>query len=183
MRINRVTTKTGDKGKTRLGNGQMISKDAVRIRCLGGLDEINAGVGLALAVVADETLKAALMAIQNELLSAGGEIALPDKGHTLITEKHVADLENQIESMNDELPPLEEFVLPGGAEFAARIHLVRTVCRRVETDLVALDIADGLNPALLKYINRLSDYFFVLARWYNLKHEQNETLWNNRRSQ
>ncbi len=181
MRINRVTTKTGDKGKTRLGDGQEVSKNSARIRCLGGMDEISTGIGLSLVVLNDSELATRLTAIQNDLLNIGGELAIPGREGSLLEEQRLLEIEQYLEVMNSALPPLEEFILPGGSEFSARIHHARVVTRRVETDLVALSESAAVSAVVLKYINRLSDYLFVLARWYNKRQNQSETLWDYQR--
>ena len=177
MRITRVTTKTGDGGNTRLGNGQKVGKEHLRVRCLGGLDELNSQLGLTISVVEDGGTKTELQKIQNDLMNISGEISLPDKTSDLLDRNRVVTLEKRIQQMNAVLPKLKEFLLPGGDEFTARLHVTRAVCRRVECDLVALFRTESIDQQLIVYINRLSDFFFVLARYANKVAGNNESIW------
>ncbi len=179
MRISKVTTKTGDRGQTSLGQGEKVSKSHPRIQCLGGVDELNAQVGLSIVACKDTLIIAELKSIQNDLLNLGGEIATPNLGKSLLPEQRVEFLEQKIKEMNKELPPLKEFILPGGDEFSARLHVTRTVCRRIERDVVGLppEETDIHHPVWLRYLNRLSDYFFVLARFHNHKQDVKENMW------
>ncbi|MFH1852014.1 MAG: cob(I)yrinic acid a,c-diamide adenosyltransferase [Candidatus Neomarinimicrobiota bacterium] len=177
MRISRVTTKTGDRGTTRLGNGQEVGKDHPRIRCLGALDELNAQIGLALAASNAADTNTDLTGIQNDLLNIGGELALVEQAPQLLSADRVRFLEQRLEEMNAQLPPLKEFLLPGGSEFAARLQVARTVCRRAECELVALSGRETVAGDVLQYINRLSDYLFVLARYSQHQSGGGEILW------
>ena len=163
MRISKVTTKTGDQGDTTLGDGSYVSKDNVRVHCLGSIDELNASIGLA-RVTLSEHHEADLESIQNDLFNMGGEISIPALEKPLLHENRVDFLEKRIKSMNKQLLPLEEFIIPGYNETDARLHLARSICRRAERDLVLLNNTEKLSTVILKYINRLSDYLFVLAR-------------------
>ena len=163
MRITKVTTKTGDQGDTALGDGSRVSKDNARIQCLGSIDELNASIGLAL-VTSTEDHVADLESIQNDLFNIGGELSIPLVEKPLLHEDRVDFLEKRIKSMNKQLLPLEEFIIPGYSETDARLHLARSICRRAERDLVLLNNTEKLSTVILKYINRLSDYLFVLAR-------------------
>ena len=135
-RLSKITTRTGDRGDTGLGDGSRVSKDSLRVRALGDLDELNSAIGAVLAEDVPTDVSAALSDVQHDLFDLGGEISIP--GHTLVTDTHVARLEAAIEAWNAELPALKEFILPGGTRAAAAAHLARTVCRRAERSVVAL---------------------------------------------
>lgn len=181
--LNRIYTRTGDKGSTRLATGEPVSKASLRVEAYGGVDETNACVGLA-RLNAEADLDALLARIQNDLFDLGADLATPDTGKDLgyeplrITEGQVERLEAEIDKLNGELSPLESFVLPAGTPAAAHLHLARTVCRRAERVCVALIAEDekAISPAALKYLNRLSDLLFVAARWANGKGED-DVLW------
>ncbi len=172
--LNRIYTRTGDKGSTRLATGEPVSKASLRVEAYGGVDETNACVGLA-RLHAEGDLDALLSRIQNDLFDLGADLATPDTGKDLgyeplrITDGQVERLESEIDKLNGELEPLNSFVLPAGTPAAAHLHLARTVCRRAERVCVALTEQDGkaVSPAALKYLNRLSDLLFVAARWAN----------------
>ena len=177
MRITKVTTKTGDQGNTTLGDGSHVSKDNVRVHCLGSIDELNASIGLA-RVTLSEHHEADLESIQNDLFNIGGEISIPALEKPLLHEDRVDFLEKRIKSINKQLPPLEEFIIPGGSETGSRLHVARSICRRAERDLVSLNNIEKLSTDILKYVNRLSDYLFVLARLVIDKSGSKETQWN-----
>ena len=177
MRITKVTTKTGDQGKTMLGDGSRVSKDNVRIQCLGSIDELNASIGFAL-ITSKEDHGTDLKSIQNDLFNIGGELSIPKMEKSLLQEDRVDFLEERIESINKQLPPLEEFIIPGGSETGARLHVARSICRRAERDLVSLNNIEKLSTDILKYVNRLSDYLFVLARLVIDKSGSKETQWD-----
>ena len=177
MRITKVTTKTGDQGNTTLGDGSHVSKDNVRVHCLGSIDELNASIGLA-RVTLSEDHEADLKSIQNDLFNIGGELSIPKVDKTLLHEDRVDFLEKMIKSMNKQLPPLEEFIIPGGSETGARLHVARSICRRAERDLVSLNNIEKLSTDILIYVNRLSDYLFVLARLVIDKPGIKETQWD-----
>ena len=177
MRITKVTTKTGDQGDTTLGDGSYVSKDNVRVHCLGSIDELNAAIGLA-RVTLSEHHEADLELIQNDLFNIGGEISIPALEKPLLHEDRVDFLEKKIKSMNKQLHPLEEFIIPGYSETDARLHVARSICRRAERDLVSLNNIEKLSSDILKYVNRLSDYLFVLARLVIDKSGGKEIQWD-----
>lgn len=161
-RLTRIYTRTGDAGTTGLVGDLRLGKDAARIACIGSVDELNAHLGLLRAAAPGPALDRELEHIQHRLFDLGGELAMP--GTSMIQDAHVATLEQWLDAHNAGLPPLDEFVLPGGNEGAARCHVARTVCRRAERDLVRLAGEDAINGASLRYLNRLSDLLFVIAR-------------------
>jgi cob(I)alamin adenosyltransferase len=173
--LNRIYTRAGDAGRTRLATGETVSKAELRVEAYGAVDETNACLGLArLHTAQDAELDAALARIQNELFDLGADLSTPAKpdeapGHALrILDSQVARLEREIDAMNAELPPLTSFILPGGAPAAAGLHLARTVCRRAEREAVRLiEAGEPVSGAALRYLNRLSDHLFVAARFAN----------------
>ena len=178
MRISKVTTKSGDKGKTSLGNGQRVSKSHPFIILLGDIDELNSQLGNAITVCKAETIVSDLQLIQQDLFNLGGEISVQSSDTMLIGEGRIEFLEERIDEYNQTLKPLKEFILPGGDEFCSRIHLARSVCRRAERSCV--EIMDTLkeNNIWLPYLNRLSDYLFVLARYISSEQGAEEILWD-----
>jgi cob(I)alamin adenosyltransferase len=172
--LNRIYTKTGDQGETALGNGARVPKDAVRVEAYGTVDETNATLGLA-RLHATGAMAEALARIQNDLFDLGADLCRPDMardheaGYTPLrmTEAQVERLESEIDAMNARLAPLRSFVLPGGSALAAHLHLCRTVSRRAERLAVALARSESVNGAALRYLNRLSDWFFVAGRIAN----------------
>ena len=178
MRISKVTTKSGDKGNTSLGNGERVSKSHPLVVLLGDIDELNSYIGNAITVCKDEDVLDDLQSIQQDLFNLGGEVSLPNSGTILINDSRLDFLEGKIDSFNRSLKPLKEFVLPGGDEFCSRIHIARSVCRRAERSCVdALDVITESN-VWLPYLNRLSDYFFVLARFISSEQGSEEILWD-----
>ena len=181
-RLSKIVTRTGDSGTTGLGDGSRVGKDSPRIDTLGELDELNSSIGVLLAEPFPsecDGLRAALLTVQNHLFDLGGEICIP--GHKSITEAHVAQLEAWAEEYNGKLAPLKEFILPGGNRAAALAHLSRSVCRRVERRLVHLANSEAVPELARKYINRLSDLLFVLARTLNHATGQGDILWQHER--
>lgn len=176
MRISKVTTKTGDGGKTGLGDGQRVSKSHPRIAFLGEVDELNTHIGFA-RVVNHSEIDKELEAIQHDLFDLGGEAAMPKLGLDLLGQDRIEFLEKRLVSMNKKLSPLKEFILPGGDEFAARLHMARAVCRRTERLAVALYDMGENTGNWIPYLNRLSDYLFVLIRFYTNSNNQTETQW------
>ena len=182
MRITRVTTKTGDLGQTHLAGGQRVSKASLRVQAYGEIDELNACLGL---ILADDVLaetRAILSPIQHQLFVLGGELAFTTQDadqHQIdrILDADVTDLEANIQTINTQLQPLQEFVLPGGRRSAALCHVARTVCRRAERSVVALNEAEPMNPEIVRFVNRLSDLLFVLARAENVQHGEGEVNW------
>lgn len=166
MRITKVTTKSGDGGKTKLGDGQEVSKSDLRIKCIGQIDELNSFIGYVKVASKNNEIIKDIVKIQNQLLNLGGEISVPGKDLNLITDNVIILLDDKINSLNKELEPLKEFVLPGEDEFSARLHIARTVCRRVETLITELTEKESGKKIWIQYLNRLSDYLFVLSRYY-----------------
>lgn len=182
VRLNRIYTKTGDKGTTGLGDGSRVSKHALRIAAYGTVDEANATVGLARLHTKGE-LDQMLARIQNDLFDLGADLCLPEggkkrrRGEALrIVEPQIARLECEIDKMNAGLKPLTSFILPGGTPAAAYLHLARTVMRRAERLMVELAESEKVNPAAIQYANRLSDHLFVAARYANGKGKK-DVLW------
>ena len=177
MRISKVTTKSGDKGNTSLGNGERVSKSHLLINLLGDIDELNSQLGSAISSCKSELISSELESIQQDLFNLGGEISIINSGTILINNDKVEFLEERIDELNQTLKPLKEFIMPGGDEFCSRVHLARAVCRRAERSCVAiLDLVKEKN-IWLPYLNRLSDYLFVLARYVSSKRGSEEILW------
>ena len=177
MRISKVTTKSGDRGKTSLGNGERVSKSHLIINLLGDIDELNSHIGLAISSCKTSLISSELQLIQQDLFNLGGEISIFNSGTILINDDKVEFLEERIEDLNQTLKPLKEFIMPGGDEFCSRIHLARAVCRRAERSCVAvLNLVKEKN-IWLPYLNRLSDYLFVLARYVSSERGSEEILW------
>src|SRR5215469_1528222 len=179
--LNRIYTRSGDGGKTRLASGSPVAKTHPRVEAFGTVDELNAQIGVARThLVALPELDALLAAVQNDLFDLGADLATPAQrdGDLRILESQVARLERDIDGMNEVLAPLNSFVLPAGSPAAAALHVARTICRRAERRTVQLDETkgEGVSPAALKYLNRLSDLLFVAARFANHKSE-GDVLW------
>ena len=174
-RLSKITTRTGDAGETGLGDGRRVAKDSARVAALGDIDELNSAIGAVLAEELPADVREALLAIQQELLDLGGEVSIP--GHALLGEAHVARLEAELESRNRSLPPLKEFILPGGGRAAAAAHVARTVCRRAERSLVTLARAEPVGAHARQYLNRLSDLLFVIGRSLNRHAGQGDVQW------
>lgn len=175
VRLTKIYTKTGDTGRTRLGDMSEVDKHDARVEAYGTVDEANATLGLAIAALGeDEALKAIFLRIQNDLFDLGADLCVPDRGKKLdweplrVTDAQVERLETEIDALNARLAPLDSFVLPGGSEAAARLHLARTVTRRAERRVVALaSTGEPVNGAVIRYLNRLSDLLFVASRIAN----------------
>ena len=183
--LNKIYTRTGDDGTTALGTGERRKKSDLRVAAYGTLDEVNAAIGVArLHTAGDAALDPALSHIQNDLFDAGADLCTPGRGkgpggaRLTVTDKQVAWLEAEIDRLNAELAPLRSFVLPGGSAAAAYLHVARTVCRRAERLIAELKekTEESVNPEVLKYINRLSDYLFVASRYANAK-GAGDVLW------
>jgi cob(I)alamin adenosyltransferase len=175
-RLSKIYTRTGDDGTTGLANGERVEKADPRVGAFGDVDETNSALGLLLAEPGLlPTIGASVTRIQHELFEVGAELSLP--GYRAITDAHVTQLEHDLDALNDELPPLKEFVLPGGTRAAAVCHLARTICRRAERSAWAANKLVALNPELLRYLNRLSDLLFVMARSLARQNGGQETLW------
>jgi cob(I)alamin adenosyltransferase len=189
MRIDRVYTKGGDKGETSLIGGERVSKADPRLDCYGTIDELNAVLGLVCESLngsqAAGYLLPILRRVQNELFNLGCELATPNAEQRAklprIEERHVDGLERDIDAVNDDLPALKSFVLPGGGWPSSYCHLARTVCRRAERIVVGMSEAEDIGGELpVRYLNRLSDALFVWGRWAALKDGKEETLWDSR---
>ena len=174
-RLSKIYTRTGDKGTTGLGDGSRVDKDNLRVDTFGTVDELNSLIGLLLCADMAQDLRDSLTRTQHELFDLGGELCMP--GYTLIPESCVDQLENDLDKFNEDLPPLKDFILPGGSEAAARCHHARTVCRRAERLLVSLAKLEDVNEASLRYLNRLSDLLFVMARVMARADGGAEVLW------
>ncbi len=184
-RITKVYTRTGDDGTTGLGGGQRVPKDSIRIETYGTVDELSSEIGAALASGLDERLAATLLRVQNELFNVGSDLCIleSDKARIpvpVVEARHVEALERLMDELSAELPALDNFILPGGSAGAAQLHVARTVCRRAERQAVALARDEPVGPFVVKYLNRLSDALFVMARYENLKRGIPDILWNSR---
>lgn len=178
----KIYTKTGDAGTTGLFGGQRVSKTDPQIECTGSIDELNAAVGLA-AVAAPGELAAMLREVQAELFVIGSHLGCPDPLHPPahlppLSDASIGRLENQIDAAEATLQPLRNFILPGGSEAAARLHMARTVCRRAERAVIAFAKIQLLPPVITIYLNRLSDWLFVQARWANKQAGVPDLIWN-----
>ena len=175
-RLSKIYTRTGDDGTTGLGDGSRVAKDDARVEAYGCVDETNSAIGMILAVPdlpADVVDR--LIAIQHELFDLGGELCIP--GHRAIEASHVSALEDALDAFNELLPPLKEFILPGGGPAAAACHLARAICRRAERRAWTLARAETVAPEVLQYLNRLSDLLFVIARVLARHESGSEVLW------
>ena len=178
-RLSRITTRTGDRGETGLGDGTRVPKDHARIEALGAVDELSSHLGVLLAEPLPDDVRAELLAVQHDLFDIGGELSIP--GHALLDAKRVGALERALERWNAELPPLREFILPGGSRAAALAHVARAVCRRAERRVVRLQREATVTEAVARYLNRLSDLLFVLARTLNRATGVPDVLWDRTR--
>jgi cob(I)alamin adenosyltransferase len=179
-RLSKIYTRTGDDGTTGLGDGQRVPKDDSRVEAYGTVDELNSVVGMLLAVAdLPQTIRSCLTSIQHELFDLGGELCIP--GHRIITAEHVVRLELVLDELNEGLPALKEFILPSGGPATAACHLARAVSRRAERRVWTLARRESVNPEAAKYLNRLSDLLFVMARVL-VRHERGaEVLWSHDR--
>lgn len=175
-RLTRIYTRTGDDGSTGLGDGSRVAKNSPRIEAMGAVDELNSHIGLLLADGSvPEPMRRTLTRVQHELFELGGELSIP--GYARIDETMVTALEGELDALNERLPPLKEFILPGGTRAAAQCHVARAVCRRAERRLAALAHDENVAPASLQYLNRLSDLLFVMCRAINQALGQPDVLW------
>ena len=179
-RLSKIYTRTGDGGTTGLGDGTRVAKDSDRIGAIGDLDELNSLLGLLISMEQDQSVTKPLLDIQHDLFDLGGELSIP--GTAAVQAANTARLEAQLDEWNDGLPPLREFILPGGNASAAVCHLARAVCRRSERGLVSLSSTERVNDAALIYVNRLSDLLFVLARVLSRRDGGEEVLWDRSRA-
>ena len=184
----KIYTKTGDKGETSLYGGTRVSKAAARVESYGTLDELNAFIGLAKAEISDEKVSSQLQKIQFDLFTVGSEAATPtdklilangkNRLDLMISEEEISELEHWMDDLDAELEPLQFFILPSGGKAAASVHVCRTVCRRAERAMVYLNETEEVRPELIKYLNRLSDYLFILARYISKISGEKEEYWN-----
>ena len=174
-RLSKIYTRTGDDGSTGLGDGKRTAKDSTRIEAIGAVDELNSALGILLVEHLPSPVETAFIDIQHRLFDLGGELSIP--GRLVIDGSDVKHLEDRLDILNAELPPLQEFVLPGGSRAAALAHQARAICRRAERRLLTLAREETANPAALKYLNRLSDLLFVAARTLARVEGGSEVYW------
>ncbi len=179
-RLSKIYTRTGDDGTTGLGDGSRVAKDSLRVAAYGTTDELNSSIGMVLAAdgVPDD-VREALVQVQHDLFDLGGELCIP--GMEMVHDADIERLEQVLDGFNAELPPLKEFILPGGGMAASCCHLARTVCRRAEREVVSLARAESVRPQVARYLNRLSDLLFVLSRVLARASGHGEVLWQHER--
>ena len=178
-RLSKIYTRTGDDGSTGLGDGTRVAKDSARVAAYGTVDELNSALGVVLACELPEPVRECLVSVQHQLFDLGGELCIP--GHAAIVDADIDRLERQLDGFNADLPPLKEFILPGGGLAAAHCHLARTIARRAERMLVTLSHHDSVRPQAVRYLNRLSDLLFVIARVLARSSGHGEVLWQHSR--
>ena len=177
MRITKVTTRNGDSGKTGLARGGSVYKNDAIIHALGDIDELSSVIGVCNTTCKNSSIVDQLKLIQNDLFDIGGQISLNEDGANIITSESITSLDNYIDQYNSSLDPLKEFILPGGDLFSPNLHVARSVTRRAERAVIEL-YSDSLeNNNVVMYLNRLSDYFFVLSRFYNKSENISENTW------
>ncbi len=175
-RLSKIYTRTGDDGTTGLGDGSRVAKESLRVEAFGTVDEANSAIGVVLSTAAlPPPVARCLTEVQHDLFDLGGELCIP--GHRMIQASHVERLEQELDGFNESLPPLKEFILPGGGPAAAACHVARTVCRRAERRCWSLARAETVAPEALQYLNRLSDLLFVLARVLARHENGSEVFW------
>jgi cob(I)alamin adenosyltransferase len=184
-RITRVYTRTGDDGTTALGGGKRVGKDALRVEAYGTVDELNSVVGVARSAGVHDDLLSPLATMQNDLFHLGAELCTPvddevDRKGPCVQERHTVALEELMDRLMENLPPLENFVLPAGTLASAHLHVARAVCRRAERLVLTLSRTESVSNWALTYLNRLSDALFVMARYENFRHQVPDTLWDSR---
>jgi cob(I)alamin adenosyltransferase len=180
-RLSKIYTRTGDQGTTGLGDGSRVAKDSARIEAIGAVDELNSQLGVLLAEQLPEPVAAALIEIQHDLFDLGGELSIP--GHTSVTPQHIERIEHLLDLHNTDLPPLKDFILPGGSRAAALAYVARVVCRRAERRVVSLAQSELVNAPARIYLNRLSDLLFVFCRTLNRAAGGSDVLWQPRRNE
>lgn len=180
-RLSKIYTRTGDDGTTGLGDGSRIAKDSVRVEAFGTVDEANSAIGVVLAVESvPDAVRHCLTEVQHDLFELGGELCIP--GHAAVRDAFVDRLETSLDGFNADLPALKEFILPGGGTAAAACHVARTIVRRAERRVSSLAAAEAVRPEVVKYLNRLSDLLFVIARVLARHESGQEVLWKRDRS-
>ncbi|MEM7017991.1 MAG: cob(I)yrinic acid a,c-diamide adenosyltransferase [Pseudomonadota bacterium] len=180
-RLSKIYTRTGDAGDTGLADGSRVPKDSLRIETMGTVDELNCHLGILLTHPLSPELAEYFPIVQNLLFEVGSELAVP--GYNAIRAEDVEQMETRLDALNEDLPPLKEFILPGGAPATATCHLARAICRRAERLMVGLNKDDELNPETLRFLNRLSDFLFVAARALVRHEESQEVLWQPRKAE
>jgi cob(I)alamin adenosyltransferase len=179
-RLSKIYTRTGDDGTTGLGDGSRVAKDSLRVTAYGTVDELNCTIGMVLAIEGvNGAVRETLTQVQHELFDLGGELCIP--GMAMIDDADIDRLESVLDGFNEPLPPLKDFILPGGGMAAATCHLARTVCRRAERDVIALSHVEEVRPQASRYLNRLSDLLFVLCRVLARASGHGEVLWQHER--
>jgi cob(I)alamin adenosyltransferase len=179
-RLTRIYTRTGDNGETGLGDGTRVAKDSARVEALGVIDELNCAVGMILTEAVSEDVRATLTGVQHDLFDLGGEISIP--GYTAVTDRHIERLEEVLDRYNADLPPLKDFILPGGSRASTYCHVARTLTRRAERRMVTLGSCEPVSPLAQRYLNRLSDLMFVLCRLVNRDAGVADVLWQKGRT-
>ena len=180
-RLSKIYTRTGDDGTTGLGDGSRIAKDSLRVEAYGTVDEANSAIGIVLAVDSvPDAVRRCLTIVQHDLFDLGGELCIP--GHRAIESDFIDRLESDLDQLNADLPPLKDFILPGGGEAAAACHLARTVVRRAERRVNSLRREEEVREEVLKYLNRLSDLLFVIARVLSRVESGQEVIWDRKRT-
>jgi cob(I)alamin adenosyltransferase len=178
-RLSKIYTRTGDDGSTGLGDGTRVSKDSARVAAYGTVDELNSALGVVIACDLPPAIAETLTEIQHELFDLGGELCIP--GSALIHDADITRLETRLDALNAELPALKDFILPGGGMAAAQCHLARTIARRAEREVVTLSHHDAVRPEAIRYLNRVSDLLFVIARVLARSAGHGEVLWKHER--
>ncbi|HRQ63259.1 MAG TPA: cob(I)yrinic acid a,c-diamide adenosyltransferase [Xanthomonadaceae bacterium] len=178
-RLSKIYTRTGDDGSTGLGDGTRVAKDSARVGAYGTVDETSSAIGVVLACDLPDAVREVLTQVQHQLFDLGGELCIP--GHAAIDDADVEHLERTLDRFNADLPALKDFILPGGGVAAAQCHLARTICRRAERKVVSLASHESIRPQAVRYLNRLSDLLFVLARVLARHSGHGEVLWDHQR--
>ena len=178
-RLSKIYTRTGDDGSTGLGDGTRVSKDSARVTAYGTVDELNSAIGVVLACGLPQPIEDMLTEIQHELFDLGGELCIP--GSAMINDADITRLEQRLDGLNADLPALKDFILPGGGMAAAQCHLARTIARRAEREVVTLSHHDAVRPEAIRYLNRVSDLLFVVARVLARSAGHGEVLWKHER--
>ncbi len=178
-RLSKIYTKTGDDGTTGLGDGTRVPKDCARVDAYGTVDELNSAIGIVLACEVPDGVRDVLTRVQHELFNLGGELCIP--GMALVHAAEITRLENELDALNEPLPPLKDFILPGGGLAAAHCHLARTICRRAERAVVSLGRVEVVRAEATHYLNRLSDLLFVISRVLARASAHGEVIWQHER--
>jgi len=178
-RLSKIYTRTGDDGTTGLGDGSRTQKDSLRVEAYGTVDECNSAIGVLIASLDGSAIASTLLDVQHDLFDLGGELCMP--GTELIGDRHIERVERELDRINADLPPLKDFILPGGSPAAAQAHLARTICRRAERRVISLARHEEVNEPAIHYLNRLSDLLFVVARALARGSGVGEILWDHDR--